>query len=82
MQALLVNFNLQIVDDLGLKDLRIAISRCNQCTKEWSWQTDLKMPLAGHRDSPATLVLGGMVTQLTLTQEIGSSTLSGPTMQP
>ena len=27
------------------------------------------------------LVLGGMVTQLTLTQEIGSSTLSGPTIQ-
>lgn len=44
MQALLVDYNLQIVDDLGLKDLRIAISRCNQCTKEWSW-LDLKMPV-------------------------------------
>lgn len=39
-----------MVDDLGLKDLRIAISRCNQCAEGWSWQIDPKMPLAGHRD--------------------------------
>ena len=80
MQALLVNCNLQIVDDLGLKDLRIAISRCNQCTTEWSWQ-DLKCHSRLGWKSTYLLVLGGMVTQLTLTQEIGSSTLSGPTIQ-